>query len=250
VSFGKAALPLDPDDARIKHRENLVAQKIRSFILIGMLLSLLGLAACSPAAPASTPTIDLDPFRTEVAATVLAQVTRDLASTPSVTPYPSPTATDTPTVTPSPEASPTATVSIGTPGVGTSDKAQWVSQSIADDTVFAPGAEFTMSWRLRNVGTTTWTAGYMLRYFSGDTFGVPAPREILIGQEVPPGGEIEINIPMKAPAKPGTYRSDWVMSTESRANFNEPVFLKIKVALPPTLTPTPVPPTLTPTPQS
>jgi hypothetical protein len=100
-----------------------------------------------------------------------------------------------------------------------------------------------MSWRLRNTGTSTWTAAYLLRYYSGDKFG--APEEIPIGQEVLPGGEIEISIPMKAPTTPGSYRSDWVMSSESRGNFKEPVFLKIKVAAPATptrtITPTPTP---------
>jgi hypothetical protein len=208
-----------------------------------LLLSLLWLAACSsPTVPTSTPTIDLNPFRTEVAATVLAQVTRALASTPSITPVASPTATTpapstpTPEVTGSPSGSATAAATSGTPTAVTDNHAQWVSQSIADDTVFAPGETFTMSWRLKNTGKTTWTAAYLLRYFSGETFG--ASKEIVIGQEVPPGGEIEISIPMKAPARPGNFRSDWVMSSENRTNFKEPVFLKIKVAAPVTPTPT------------
>jgi len=110
-------------------------------------------------------------------------------------------------------------------------------QSIADDTIFAPGETFTMTWRLKNTGTSTWTAGYLLRYYSGDTFG--APKEISMGREVLPGGEIDISIHMKAPANPGSFRSDWVMSSENRSNFKEPVYLKIKVAAPVTPTPTP-----------
>ena len=89
----------------------------------------------------------------------------------------------------------------GTPEAETDDKAQWISQSVADDTIFAPGEAFTVTWRLKNTGTSTWTAGYMLRYYSGDTFG--APKEIALGQEVLPGGEVDISINMKAPAKTG-----------------------------------------------
>ena len=227
-----------------------MAHKKRTLSVIGVLLSLLWLAACSPTVPTSTPTLDLNPFRTEVAATVLAQVTQALALTPSVTPLPSPTATNPPTSTPgltaSPSPSATVTLSTGTttPTAGTENQAQWVSQSIADDTIFAPGQTFTMTWTLKNSGTSTWTAGYMLRYYSGETFG--APKEIPIGREVLPGGEIDISIQMKAPAIPGSYRSDWVMSSENRGNFKEPVYLKIKVAAPATPTPTP---TLTPTPK-
>ena len=94
-----------------------------------------------------------------------------------------------------------------------------------------------MTWTLKNTGTSTWTAGYLLRYYSGATFG--ALKEIAMGREVLPGGVIDISIDMKAPAIPGSYRSDWVMSNENRSNFREPVYLKIKVAVPVTPTPTP-----------
>jgi hypothetical protein len=220
-----------------------MAHKKRTLSGIGVLLSLLWLAACSPSVQTSTPTLDQNPLRTEVAATVLAQVTQALALTPSATPLSTPTATNLPTSTPSPTAnpSPSATVALssGTPNAGTENQAQWVSQSIADDTTFAPGETFTMTWRLKNTGTSTWTPGYVLRYYSGETFG--APKEISLGREVLPGEEIDISIQMKAPANPGTYRSDWVMSSENRSNFKQPVFLRIKVAKPITPTPTPNP---------
>ena len=215
----------------------------RNLSVIGVLLSLLWSVACSPAAPTSTPTLDLNPIRTEVAATVLAQVTQALALTPTITPLPSPTATDLPTATPSktasavPSAAPSATAILSgvTPTVGTENKAQWVSQTIADGTIFKPGDTFTMTWRLKNTGTSTWTAGYLLRYFSGNNFG--APNEVATGRDVLPGEEIDISIQMKAPAIPGSYSSVWVMANETRANFKEPVYLNIKVAIP-TSTPT------------
>ncbi len=172
---------------------------------------------------------------------MLAQVTRDLALMPSVTPQPSLTVTNLPTSAPSLTASPppseTVTLSSGTPKAGTVNQAQWVAQSIADDTIFAPGEVFTTTWTLKNTGTSTWTTGYLLHYFSGDAFG--APKEIPMSKAVLPGGEIDISIQMKAPAKPGSYRTDWVMSTENRADFKEPVYLKIKVVAPVTPTPTP-----------
>ena len=129
------------------------------------------------------------------------------------------------------------TLSNGTPKVGTENQAQWVQQSIADDTIFAPSENFTITWRLKNTGTYTWTTGYVLRYYSGDTFG--APKEIPMSQEVLSGGEIDISIPMKAPANPGSFRSNWVMSSENSANFKEPIYLKVKVVAPVTPTPTP-----------
>jgi uncharacterized lipoprotein YajG len=222
-------------------KEKPMSKKLKTLSEIGALLSLLWLAACASQVPTSTPTLDLNPVRTEVAATVLAQVTQALMRTPSVTPLPSPTATLPSTSTPTQVASPSSTVastlSVTTPVTGTENLAQWVSQTVADNTIFTPSQTFTMTWTLKNVGNSTWTAGYMLRYYSGDTFN--APKEIPLGREVLPGGTVDIVIHMRAPAKIGSYRSDWVMSTENRSNFKEPVYLKITVAVP--LTPTPTP---------
>jgi hypothetical protein len=215
--------------------------------MIGAFLSLLLSTACATPTPTSAPTVDLNAVRTEAAATVLAQVTRDLALTPSATPVPSLTATipSTSTPTKATSASPAVqiTLSGGTTVAGTIDQAEWVSQSIADGAVFAPGETFTMTWSMKNVGTSAWTGFYMLRFYSGDLLG--APDEIVLDRVVLPGDTVEIPIPMRAPAAPGDYRSDWVLSNESRSNFKQPVFLKIVVANPATPTPTA---TRTPTP--
>lgn len=225
-----------------------MARTKKTIAMIGIWLGLLLLSACNTSTPTSTPTIDLNPFRTEVASTVLAQVTQTLALMPSATPIPSPTVTPIPSLTATLAASstpaqptttsagPQATSASETPGTPTDDLAEWVSQSVADGTVFTPGEAFTMTWRLKNVGTSTWTPAYLFRFYSGNAFG--APQEILLGQEVPPGETVDISISMKAPTTLGDYRSDWVMSNELRSNFKEPVFLEITVARPATVTPT------------
>ena len=56
-----------------------MAHALKTIGVIGICLGLFLLSACSTPAPTSTPTLDLDPFRTEVAATVLAQVTQEIA---------------------------------------------------------------------------------------------------------------------------------------------------------------------------
>ncbi len=103
-----------------------------------------------------------------------------------------------------------------------------------------------MTWRIQNVGITTWKPTYMLRFYSGNNFG--APNEIQIDKEVPPGQTVDITINMTAPTVPGEYRSDWVMATDARGNFKEPVFLVIVVPAPATATPTSPPATATATP--
>lgn len=213
---------------------------VRSLLLLGMVF----LAACSAATSTPAPTPDLNALRTEVAATVLAQVPQICALTPTATFPPTNTATLTPSLTPtitSTEATLTPATT-GTQGANINDKAKWVSQSIADGTTYLPGTPFTMTWQIQNVGTTTWTTAYRLRFYAGDPFG--APQEIALGKEVKPNETVDISIQMKAPAKAGTYRSDWVMSNEALRNFNEPLFLKITVATPtstPTLTTTTAP---------
>lgn len=218
-----------------------MSHKKRTLSLIGVWLSFLWLAACSSTPATSTPTVDMDPFRTQVAATVLAQVTQALALTPSATSLPSPSATSLPTLTPYLTASPSPSVAVirssGTATAVTVNQAQWVAQSIADGTVFTPGQTFTMIWTLKNSGTSTWTAAYLLRFYSGQSFG--APKEISIGRQVLPGDQIEISLQMKAPTTTGSYQSNWVMSTENRSNFKEPVYLNIKVATAVTPSPTP-----------
>lgn len=218
-----------------------MAHKLKITGVLSLLLGLLCLSACSLAAPESTPTIDLNPFRTEVAATVLAQVTLDLVLTPSPTSLPSPTATftQTPRPTQPAAASPTleATSLTGTPGVGAENRAEWVSQTIPDGTTFLPGEAFTITWRLKNAGDSIWTALYRLRFYSGEPFG--APNEILLNRIILPGETADISIPMVAPARPGDYRTDWVLANENRSNFKQPVFLKIAVANPPTATSAP-----------
>lgn len=216
-----------------------------------MLLGLLLLTACgAQPTPTAQPTPDLNLLRTEVAATVLAQVPQICALTPTATLPPTATAT----ITPQPTATFTATVETtqvtGTVDAAILDKAEWVSQSIQDGTRFTPGQSFTMTWQIRNTGPTTWTAGYRLRFYSGNAFG--AANEVALGRDVLPNETVDITVEMKAPSTEGEYRSDWVMSNEARRNFNQPVFLKIVVAratATPTATAT-VPPTATSTPSS
>jgi hypothetical protein len=203
-----------------------------------LLLCLFFITGCNSQTPPAIPTPDLNPIRTEVAATVLAQVPQICALTPDATQVIPPTATVTPAPTLAPSA--TSTQTTGTPDAN--DLAMWVAQSVQDNTTFTPGQQFTMTWTIKNVGTTTWTNGYRLRFYSGVAFG--APKEIPLDKEVKPDETVDISVQMEAPLIPTEYRSDWVLSNEIRRNFKEPVFLKIKVAkaastLTPTATSTP-----------
>ncbi|MBN2116372.1 MAG: hypothetical protein JW730_07370 [Anaerolineales bacterium] len=169
-------------------------------------------------------------------------------------------ATPPPTVTGTP---PTATPS-KTPGPVTvtvppssCDRAQFVSdRTIPDGTIMAPGATFTKTWRLKNVGQCAWSTSYQLVFFSGEQMGAASsaafPQNVAVGQTV------DISINMTAPSDAGSYRGYWMFKNANGALFgigaqaNKPWWVDIRVSGPtvtpggPTLTPTPSGPTATP----
>jgi len=165
------------------------------------------------------------------------------AAVPITTPTPIP-----PTATPTsvgPTAVPTTTTLC--------DKAQFISDiTVPDGTVFTPGTPFTKTWRLKNVGTCTWTTAYSLVFASGERMsGADLPLPVT----VTPGQIVDLSVNLIAPAQIGSYRSYWQFKNAGGALFGigsnglSPFFADIKVAGTSTATPTRtgVPATNTPT---
>lgn len=99
---------------------------------------------------------------------------------------------------------PTNTVVV--PPTAACDLAQFVRDvTIPDGTVFAPGATFTKTWRLKNAGTCTWS-GYQLVFDSGDSMGGTSPTAI---GTVSPGQEVDLSVNFTAPTTNGSYRGYW-----------------------------------------
>src|SRR5215211_4233990 len=72
------------------------------------------------------------------------------------------------------------------------DQAQFVSDLTAPDgSSFAPGATFTKTWRLMNIGTCTWTTSYSLVWAGGDAVGAPALVKLPV--DVSPGQMVDIS---------------------------------------------------------
>lgn len=92
------------------------------------------------------------------------------------------------------------------------DKATFVKDvTVPDNTVFASGASFTKTWRLKNDGQTTWTADYELVFSSGNAMDGKAASKI--GKEVKPGETIDISVDLKAPTSSGEYKGEWMLRT-------------------------------------
>jgi hypothetical protein len=166
---------------------------------------------------------------------------------------PGTTSTATPTSTGTPStATPTPTGTVTVPP-SACDKAQFVADvNYPDGTVVAPGATFTKTWRLKNVGTCPWTTSYQLVFFSGQQMGAPA--SLAFTQNVAVGQTFDFSVNMTAPSTAGSYRGYWMFKNANGALFgigaqgNRPWWVDIRVSGG-TATPTPTAgtPTATPT---
>ena len=179
---------------------------------------------------------DVNAIMTQAAQTVVAELTitaptATLTPTPTLTFTPAPPS-PTPTITNTPL--PTATF---TPTLNPlpCNAAQFVSDvTIPDGTIFPPKARFTKVWRLRNVGTCTWTSQYALAFLSGERMG--APNVLGLAINVLPGQSVDLSAELVAPNQAGTYRGNWMLRDPQGnlfgigSRYNNPFWVQIRVA--------------------
>ena len=197
------------------------SNKSKLFILATLVLVSLILTACGN----KEPEIDINAQKTSFAQTAEVQATMTAQAVPTETPTPemtaTPTATATTEVTPEETAfTPTATVSGGqtTPiTINGNDAAAWRANDPVDNTVFAPGEKFTVTWTIENTGTSTWSTGYYISFLTGDQMG--AEDEIYLPYSVPPGTNVQISVDFVAPDATGTKQSDWVLKNANGDTF-------------------------------
>jgi hypothetical protein len=142
------------------------------------------------------------------------------------------TNTPVPTVTGTPAtATPTKSA---TSAPSACDRAQFVSDvTVPDGTTFQPNTAFSKTWRLKNVGTCTWS-NYSLIYDSGEKMS--GPDSAVIPTSVAPGQTVDITIGLTAPANAGTYRGYWKLKNSSGVPFGigsagtKSFWVEIKVA--------------------
>jgi hypothetical protein len=144
--------------------------------------------------------------------------------------------------TPANTITPTTPCDLAAPGVP-------IDITIPDDTLLEPGKNFTKIWRLRNIGTCTWTKSYSAAFFSGDQMG--APVAVAMAGDVAPGQSVDIAIDMIAPQDAGKFQGNWKLRNAANVLFgigpngNASFWVRIKVELTPTPTSTPIIPTPT-----
>ena len=199
---------------------------------IFLTLVMIVILACNSLAPAAQqPGATFDALYTSAAKTLNAMSTQGAAS---LTMQPSPTGTLT-VPTSSPIVFQTYTV---VPPVQPSvkcDAAAFITDiTYPDGSNVGLGTSFTKVWRIKNVGTCTWTASYALVFSKGEKFG--APNLISLPGNVGPGQSIDIPAQLTAPNQNGRFKGYWLLRNASGVLFGvgnsgeESIYLDVNVS--------------------
>jgi hypothetical protein len=98
------------------------------------------------------------------------------------------------------------------------DAASFVSDvTYPDGSIVGRGSNFTKIWRIKNIGTCTWTTSYAIVYVSGEKFG--ASNAVALPASVGPGQTIDLPLNLTAPTSNGRYRGNWKLRNASGILF-------------------------------
>jgi len=187
----------------------------RSKKILLLMLALATIMACGPFAAATPqPAATLNALYTAAAQTLQAMSTQG-----AVTLTAQPLSTGTLFVSTA-SATPFHTFTAVPPlqPVSRCDAASFVSDvTYPDGSAVSIGGTFTKIWRIKNVGTCTWTTSYALVFVSGERFG--APSAVSLPTSVGPGGTVDLPINLTAPGNSGRYRGDWKLRNASGILF-------------------------------
>jgi hypothetical protein len=96
-----------------------------------------------------------------------------------------------------------------------------------------PNVYFAKVWRIKNVGTCTWTPNYAVVFSSGDDFG--SSHEAPLNREVKPGETVDIQVALRTPMEPKTYTGGWMLRDQYGNLFgtgesgNQPIIAQVVV---------------------
>jgi uncharacterized repeat protein (TIGR01451 family) len=113
---------------------------------------------------------------------------------------------------------PSTLLSTRTAVAASCDAAEFVADvTIPDGTVVAPGSAMAKTWRLKNIGTCTWSTSYSIVFYAGAQMS--APSVVYMPTSVAPGATVDITVNMVAPTTPGHYRGYWMIRNTSSVLF-------------------------------
>jgi len=174
-------------------------------------------------------------------ATPTATLTSTQTATQTATQTGTQTVTATATLTPTEE-----TVITETPESSECNRAEFVRDvNYPDGSYIYFGTDFDKTWRIRNVGTCTWTPSYSIMFTSGYRMGAPYSSSIS-NVNVKPGQTVDITLSFEAPEAIGFYSGSFYLRSKSGEVFGvgadgtTPFWVKIySVSYYYTYTPTP-----------
>jgi len=186
-----------------------------------LLILLVFLSACKGSQAEQLDTSSPEAVFTAAAQTAEARRLLLPTNTPPVSPETLATTSIAPTATlalagaTQPAVQPTAPASAG---ISANDRAEFVSDvTVPDGTIFAPNEPFVKTWRVKNIGTTTWTSDYALIFIDGDQFS--ADTTVPLPAAVAPGETADLSVEMIAPEKAGIFQGFWKLSNANREVF-------------------------------
>lgn len=150
-------------------------------------------------------------------------------SKPTFTPFPSPTRG--PSITPFPSSTPIpanilldiqaeVTKARFSDGAGSPYRCKLISTEPSELEVLRPREEFAGIWRIKNVGKPAWTTtNFAYFYISGSKFQTQKYKEQFIPYVVNEKDQLNIHVPMRAPAEPGVYFTIWGLRIKSLRQF-------------------------------
>ncbi len=197
------------------------------------LLSLLALSAllifaCSMPGNASTPDENSpNAIFTAAAQTASVQLTQaaldNISENAETQPPPQP-----PTLAPPlPSRTPPPPPPTAIPTKDRCDKAAFVKDvTVPDGTVFPPGKTFVKTWRVKNIGTCTWTSSYSLVFDGGAQMSGPIEQPLTTS--VAPGETIDLSVTLVSPATTGKYTGNWQIKNAAGVLFAK-IYVQIEV---------------------
>lgn len=93
--------------------------------------------------------------------------------------------------------------------------------------------QFHVTWRIRNIGETTWDDTYSLVFGGGEAFG--QDLSIPLSIQASPGDIIDLTLVLTAPEMTGLYRSEWWLVAPDGTPFGvgykeqEPLIVEVNV---------------------
>jgi hypothetical protein len=199
---------------------NLKSKRALHMFLASVFL-LMGCDVSTFTLPQQIPTPIPGAIKLMVAQTAAAAATETAALIPptltlTLTPFPSLTPVNTPSITPTfIFVLPTLTLTPAPTNVSNVFACELMSQHPQDGTHFAPNKSFTVTWKIRNTGSSNWYQNTVyLVYVSGAQ--LTSTNIINLPRGLDSGNFFNLGINMTAPKVAGPYTTHWTLATSSQ----------------------------------